>query len=196
MRRFGLGSRTGIDLPAEATGHVPDPAWKLATRNEPWYIGDTYNLSIGQGDLLVTPLQVALYTAEVANGGHKIIPHLYGQVSATSTPTAAERFATTTTIAAPVSAFQTVQAGMRDCVLFGSCRSLSSLSFPVSAKTGTAQWSSTANTHASFAPSDQPQVVVSVLLENGGEGSSFAAPVAKEVLAEWDRLRQSRGGSF
>jgi penicillin-binding protein 2 len=69
MRRFGLGEKTGIDLPAEAAGFVPSKEWKQEAKGEPWFLGDTYNLSIGQGDLLVTPLQVAVYAATVANGG-------------------------------------------------------------------------------------------------------------------------------
>ncbi len=196
MRNFGLGARTGIDLPAEATGHVPDPAWKQATRHEQWYIGDTYNLSIGQGDLLVTPLQVAQYTAEVANGGQRVIPHVFESASGTS-PTPS--FTTTTKIQASELAFKTVQEGMRDCVLLGSCRALSVLPFAAAGKTGTAQWSSQAETHAwftSYAPYDHPEIVTTVLLEEGGEGSSSAVPVAKQMLLTWDRLKQERGGTF
>ncbi len=201
MRSFGLGTRTGIDLPAEAAGNVPDAAWKQEHRKEQWYIGDTYNLSIGQGDLLVTPLQVAMYTAEIANGGHKIIPHLFGQASTTASPSSTTQisFATTTTMGAPDSAYKVVQEGMRQCVQAGSCRALSVLPFAVAGKTGTAQWSSQGNTHAwftSFAPYEQPQVVVTVLLEEGGEGSSVAVPVAKQMLLKWDELKRARGGQF
>ncbi len=198
MRQFGLGARTGIDLPAEVPGNVPDPAWKLANRKEQWYIGDTYNLSIGQGDLLVTPLQVAMYTAEIANGGRRIVPHLFQAVSGTQSDLAAA-FTTTTKVGAPDAAYQVVREGMREGVVYGSGRALASLSFAVAGKTGTAQWSSQANTHAwftSFAPYEQPEIIVTVLLEEGGEGSSVAVPVAKQVLLAWDRLKRERGGSF
>jgi penicillin-binding protein 2 len=196
MRRFGLGARTGIDLPAEVPGTVPDPAWKLANRKEQWYIGDTYNLSIGQGDLLVTPIQVAMYTAEIANGGKHVVPHLFKDALDKS---ALAAFTTTTTVGAPTSAYDTVRQGMRDGVISGTSRSLSTLPFTAAGKTGTAQWSSQANTHAwftSFAPYEQPEIVVTVLLEEGGEGSSVPVPVAKQILAAWDRLKKERNGTF
>ncbi len=197
MRQFGLGAKTGIDLPAEASGHVPDPAWKLRERKEQWYVGDTYNLSIGQGDLLVTPLQVAVYTAEIANGGRRVVPHLLASVSSSQPWTV--NVATTTNVGAPDTVYAVVREGMRDGVVYGSGRALSNLPFAVAGKTGTAQWSSQAKTHAwftSFAPYDQPEVVVTVLLEEGGEGSSYAVTVARQVLLAWDRLKKERAGRF
>ncbi len=190
MRAFGLGSKTGIDLPNEAVGNVPSKEQKEKQTGERWYVGDTYNLSIGQGDLLVTPLQVAKYTAEIANGGFAVTPHLSltGDV-----PTS------TGAVLGPADAVQVVQQGMRDCVVYGSCRALADMPLPVSGKTGTAQWNSNRNTHAwftSFAPSDHPEIVVTVLLEEGGEGSSVSVPVARQVLQEWWNLRKQRGGTF
>ena len=188
MRRFGLGSETGLDLPSEGSGFVPSQEWKQAQKGEPWYIGDTYNLSIGQGDLLVTPLQVAAYTSEIANGGYKITPHVglkFGLPDAEPTLVPAVK---ATERVAPEDAIKTAQLGMRDCVTFGSGRALASMPFPVAGKTGTAQWRSDKANHAwftSFAPADDPQVVVTVLLEEGGEGSSTAVPVAKEILQAW-----------
>jgi len=189
MRRFGLGQKTGLDLPAEATGFVPTREWKQATKGEHWFVGDTYNLAIGQGDLLVTPMQVAAYTAAIANGGRPIKPHVVF--------TAAEP--SNATLLADPSAIKVVQEGMRDAVRYGSARALGDLSFSVAGKTGTAQWNSNKKNHAwftSFAPYDHPEVVVSVLLEEGGEGSSTAVPVAREVLQAWWNLRTKRGGRF
>jgi len=187
MRKFGLGSVTGIDVPGEAAGFVPSKEWKERTKGERWYVGDTYNLSIGQGDLLVTPLQVALWTAEVANGAFPVVPHMAehlgsgdGMLTVTSTRS-------TQAIADP-SVIRVVQEGMRDTVVYGSGRALSSLPFPVSGKTGTAQWRNDKANHAwftSFAPSNDPQIVVTVLLEEGGEGSTTAIPVARKVLEAW-----------
>jgi penicillin-binding protein 2 len=188
MQIFGLGKKTGIDLTNEATGFVPSAAWKQATKNTPWFIGDTYNLSIGQGDLLVTPLQVAHYTAAIANGGFDVTPHL--AFSASSTPRA---------IAIPKEAIETVRLGMRDMAIQGGVAVLRDLPMSIGGKTGTAQWRSDRNTHAwftSFAPFDQPEIVVTVLAEDAGEGFRYAAPVAKEVLAAWWRARQARGMSF
>lgn len=191
-RRFGLGSKTGIDLPGEASGFVPSQKWKQETKGERWFVGDTYNLSIGQGDLLVTPLQVAAYTSAIANGGFKVVPHLeFPDIAPTSTLSGQ-----------PITSgdiIKTVQQGMRDNVTYGSGRALANMPVPVSGKTGTAQWSSDNNYHAwftSYAPSDKPEIVVTVLLEAGGEGSSVSVPVARKVLEAWWSLRANRGGAF
>lgn len=189
FRRFGLGAKTGVDLPAEATGFVPTKEWKQQTKSEQWFVGDTYNLSIGQGDLLVTPLQVAAYTSTIANRGIPATPHIV-KSSAPEKPK---------TAIADASYVETVRQGMRDCVAFGSCRALADLSFPVAGKTGTAQWNANKKTHAwftAFAPFDHPEAVVTVLLEEGGEGSSVSVPVAKNILQAWWDLRAKRGGAF
>jgi penicillin-binding protein 2 len=200
MRRFGLGEKTGIDLPAEAAGFVPSKEWKQETKHEPWFLGDTYNLSIGQGDLLVTPLQVAQYAAAVANGGTLLRPHVLESMKAIqggerSGPT----FTPRATQLADREVLETVRLGMRDAVTYGSARALSVLPFAAAGKTGTAQWSSHKKTHAwftGFAPFESPEIVVAVLVEEGGEGSSFAVPVAKDVLQAWWKLKNARGGSF
>lgn len=182
MQLFGLGKKTGIDLTSESAGFVPTRSWKEDVRKQPWYIGDTYNLSIGQGDLLVTPLQVAAYTAAVANGGVLVRPRL----SDLQSIQASAPLATSDTV-------ETVRLGMRDAVTYGSARTLSMLPFSSGAKTGTAQWNKTKNTHAwftSFAPFENPQIVVTVLVEEGGEGSHSAAPVAKGVLDFWNKLQK------
>jgi penicillin-binding protein 2 len=178
MRAFGLGAETGIDLPGEATGHVPSQEWKQETKNERWYIGDTYNLSIGQGDLLVTPLQMARMTAAVANGGTLVRPHVVMSSSTAELPR----------LDVDASALATVRQGMRETVIYGSGRALSVLPVPSAGKTGTAQWNSDKPNHAwyiGFAPFESPEIVVTVLLEEGGEGSSYAVPVAGEILRAW-----------
>lgn len=191
-RRFGLGSKTGIDLPGEGSGFVPSQKWKEETKGERWFVGDTYNLSIGQGDLLVTPIQVAAYTSAIANGGFKVTPRLeIPDVAPTSTLTG-DRLASADIIA-------TVRQGMRENVTYGSGRALADMPVPVSGKTGTAQWHSEKNFHAwftSYAPSENPEIVVTVLLEEGGEGSAVSVPVAKKILQAWWDLRRSRGGAF
>ena len=183
MRRFGLGSRTGIDVPGEVAGFVPSTEWKARVKGERWYIGDTYNLSIGQGDLLVTPLQVALYTAEVANGGRAIVPHI--GPDQTLTPT--------TTPIADLATMQVIRAGMRDTVVYGSGRVLAGIGFEVSGKTGTAQWRTDRANHAwftAFAPSAAPEIALAVLLEEGEEGSKTAVLVAKRILEYWYQHRK------
>ncbi len=180
MRRFGLGSDTGIDLPGESSGFVPSKEWKERTKGDRWYVGDTYNLSIGQGDLLVTPLQVANFTAVVANGGHQFVPHVGLNPDLAGTTSSAP-------LADP-GIIQTVRLGMRDTVVYGSGHALSVLPFTVAGKTGTAQWRNDRPNHAwftCFAPFDNPQVAVTVLLEEGVEGSRTAIPVADQILRAW-----------
>lgn len=177
LDKFGFGEKLGLDVPGEASGFVPDPEWKQQKKNERWYVGDTYNMSIGQGDLLVTPLQIARATAIVANGGFAVTPHF---MSNTSTHTG-ERI-----VAADV--VKIVQAGMRDTVTLGSGRALSSMPFAIAGKTGTAQWRNDKPNHAwftAYAPANDPQVVVTVLLEEGVEGSSTAVPVARDIFTAW-----------
>jgi penicillin-binding protein 2 len=183
MKKFGLSQKTGIDLPGESSGFVPTKEWKEKSKGEHWYIGDTYNLSIGQGDLLVTPLQIANVTSEIANGGHRLIPHV--STSASSTPS-------DSSLIADAAAIKTVQLGMRDTVIYGSGRALVSLPVAVAGKTGTAQWRNDKANHAwftCFAPADKPEIVVTVLLEEGVEGSYVSVPVTREILNEWIKDR-------
>ncbi|MFA5894093.1 MAG: penicillin-binding protein 2, partial [Candidatus Margulisiibacteriota bacterium] len=193
-KMFGLSEQTGIDLPAEATGFLPSMEWKEKVKGEKWYIGDTYHLSIGQGDLTVTPLQVADYTAVFANGGKLYRPHLVKAILSNE-----DKIATPVEII-PVRAdfikpenINIVREGMRQTVTTGSARSLSAVPVPVAGKTGTAQWSSKAPNHAwftGFAPFDRPQVVITILIEEGGEGSTIAAPIARDFLT-WYFNRKS-----
>jgi penicillin-binding protein 2 len=190
MRRR-LGQKTGIDLPGESAGFIPSPAWKERVKKEPWYVGDTYNISIGQGDILVSPLQVGVWTAAIANGGRKITPHLIEKIVDPLTKETVTPFnqATSSLLASP-STVNIVRQGMRECVTYGSCKMLGSLPFTSAGKTGTAQWSHVKDTHAwfsAFAPFNNPQIVVVVLIEEGGEGSVVAEPVARDFLAWWGK---------
>lgn len=194
MQAFGISKKTGIDINGEATGFLPSKDWKLATKKETWYVGDTYNLSIGQGDLLVTPLQVAVWTAAVANGGSVVQPHLAQQLEEpiTHKKTALEF----KKIKVPVSDYNLslVRQGMRDCVAYGSCQMMKTLPFASGGKTGTAQWNSNKDNHAwftSFAPLDNPKIVVTVLVEEGVEGSTAAEPIARDFLLWWGKKYQN-----
>lgn len=186
--RFGLGKITGIDLAGEKSGFVPTPSWKKSTQHQSWYPGDTYHISIGQGDLLVTPLQVANYTAAVANNGTLYQPEIVKEIIQPDEKVIAkiEPKILSTNLASKQS-LEVVRAGMRAAVTSGSARSLSTLPVPAAAKTGTAQNTSGAP-HAwftCFAPYDHPQIVLTILVENGVEGSVAAAPVARDVLSWW-----------
>jgi len=183
---FGLDTQTGIDMPGEASGFLPTEEWKLKTKGELWYIGDTYHLSIGQGDTLVTPLQVADYTAIFANGGSLYRPHIIRQVLNSKDQLIGE--VDNKPIKSNIISSKNiniVREGMRQAVTAGSAGSLQSVPVAVAGKTGTAQWSSTKPTHAwftGFAPYDKPEIVITILIEQGGEGSYTAVPIANEVL--------------
>ncbi len=172
LREFGWDAKTGIDLPSEAPGFLPSPEWKLKATGQPWYIGDTYHLGIGQGDVLATPLQIAVGTAAVANIDAWYEPHLI-EGSAKKHP-----------LSISETNMKVVQGGMREAVLTGSARSLNTLPIPIAGKTGTAQIGGTDKTHAwftSFGPYAKPDTVVTILLEKGGAGDTEAVPMAKEI---------------
>ncbi len=185
-KRFGFGSTLGIDLPGEGAGFLPSREWKESVTNEPWYIGNTYHASIGQGDILVTPLQVASMTAAIANGGALMRPQVVNAYITSD----GERTVVAPEVITPqvVSdrAIAAVREGMRQAVTLGSARSLSLLPVSAAGKTGTAQWSSTKAPHAwftSFAPYENPELVITVIVEEGVEGSVAATPVAREIYA-------------
>lgn len=190
---FGLSEVTGIDLPGERAGHVPSKEWKEETKGERWYVGDTYNLSIGQGDLLVTPLQMAMLTASIANKGTVYAPQILKKKinPITGNETSADPVVIRDL---PVSAdnLETVRLGMRDCVTYGSCRRLNSVSIPIAGKTGTAQWNTNKENHAwftSFAPFDDPEIAVAILVEEGEGGSISAVPIGDAFYRWWAQYR-------
>ncbi len=181
-RLFGFGSKTGIDLPSEADGFLPSKEWKQEAKGERWYVGDTYHLAIGQGDMLATPLQVAVANATIANGGQRFTPRLIEQIDGVpvSSVPAGD--------ALDPSAVQVVREGMRAAVTYGSARFLSILATPVAGKTGTAQAPGNVATHAwfeGFGPYENPTLSIVILVENGGEGSSVAVPIARDIFEWW-----------
>ena len=191
---FLLGKATGIDLPNEAQGFLPTPAWKDAVKKVKWYIGDTYHVSIGQGDLTVTPLQVADYTSFFANSGTIYQPHVVKKIMDSNNQTI-------TDVQSKVLArdfidqknIEIVRAGLRQTITNGVAKSLGNLPVAVAGKTGTAQWSSRHDNQAwftGFAPYDHPQVVITVLVEEGGEGSTAAVPIVHDIL-NWYFTRQA-----
>ncbi len=183
---FGLGTQTGIDLAGESNGFLPSREWKERVKGERWYIGDTYHLAIGQGDILVTPLQVANFTCVFANGGKLYRPQIVKDILNS------ENKLIRNVEAVPVRSdfiddynITVVRQGMRQTITNGSARSLQSVPVTVAGKTGTAQWSSKKETHAwftGFAPYKNPELVITVLIEEGGEGSEIAVPITREIL--------------
>lgn len=184
--KFGLGEKTGIDLFGEREGFVPTKSWKESKKGEPWYIGDTYHIAIGQGDILVTPLQVNVFTQYFANRGVSYRPHLLEE----SAPVVFKKDLVAR------EHVDTVRLGLREAVLSGSARRLSTLPVSAAGKTGTAQWHSVKAPHAWFtgwAPFEKPELVVTVLVEEGEEGSRAATPVAYDIF-KWYFSQAAKGG--
>lgn len=189
LQLFGLGEATNIDLPYEARGLIPDISWKKEIKGEDWYIGDTYHVSIGQGDIAVTPLQMAAAVASIANGGTLYQPQLVDKVvdeekniiKDIQPKSIRQGFISSENLAI-------IRKGMRQAVVSGSAQALAGLPVQVAGKTGTAQFGSPDKTHAwftGFAPYDNPEIVLTVLVEGGGEGHAAAVPVARDVFEWW-----------
>jgi penicillin-binding protein 2 len=196
--KFGLGQPTGIDLPSEASGRVPTPAWKKAFSGLPWYTGDTYNIAVGQGDILVSPLQMAMAISAVGNGGTLYQPHLVSEITNSSgaVVTKIQPKVVRSGFISPAN-LAIVKQGMELAVTEpqGTACCFIRVQVPVSvaAKTGTAE-TVTHDTGAggqsepdawfeAFAPADNPQIAIVIMIENAGEGASFAAPAARETLS-------------
>lgn len=177
--RFGFGHPTGIDLPGEADGFLPSKKWKEETKGERWYVGDTYHLAIGQGDFLTTPLQMAVATGIIASRGIRMQPHVIG-LETDSIGQSIEEL--------DKYALDVVRQGLRQTITQGSARSLSGLPFSVAGKTGTAQAPGYERYHSwftGFAPYDDPEIVLVVMVEEGGESTEAAVPLAREILYWW-----------
>ncbi len=188
---MGLGHRTGIDLPGESEGICPTPDWKWKYVGEKWYEGDTVNFSIGQGFLLVTPIQMAVVTSAVANGGKIVQPHLVRQVvSYQGRVMARPGFKPLKRLKLQPNLWAAVRQGMRGAVLYGTGGACNSEFVHVAGKTGTVEnMPNSENLHGrnhtwfvSFAPYERPEIVVVVMCEkSGGYGGSRCAPVARKI---------------
>ncbi|HEX3099917.1 MAG TPA: penicillin-binding protein 2 [Patescibacteria group bacterium] len=204
-RQFGMGSLTGIDIQGEKAGLVADPAWKEKYfEDDPisskWYLGDTYHIAIGQGDMLATPLQVAVWTALIANNGVLNVPHLLKEVTDQSGQKVFEP-KLTQFLKPNVSLdnLRIVQAGMREDVAgaHGTGKILNSLPVSSAGKTGTSQFDGADpnRTHAwftAYAPYENPEIAITVLVEAGGEGHAAAAPIVKNALQWWAENRYGK----
>jgi len=193
LKKFGLGKSLGIDQNGERGGFVPSREWKEAAKGEAWYPGDTLHLAIGQGDILVTPLQVAAYTSAIANGGILYKPKLVEKIVETKS-------GLVTTMAAEVldknladpKNLAIIMEGLRSSVTSGSSRGIYGVNMEVAGKTGTAQPNATQLPHAwftGFFPYQQPRLVLTVLVENGGESTDLAVPIAREIIQWYDKNR-------
>jgi penicillin-binding protein 2 len=208
-RKFGLGQTYGLEIPGEKSGLMPDPAWKRRARNDDWRDGDTFNVGIGQGAVLTTPLQLCVMTARLANGGKAVMPHVirsFGGVDRVL-PEPEDMGLDPAHVAV-------VHGGMDAVTNQGGTGARSRIDiegFDMAGKTGTAQvrkltaalrgrnsdsipWKFRDHgLFIAFAPVDQPRYAISVVVEHGGGGSKAAAPIAKDIMtlvAQRDPARQ------
>jgi penicillin-binding protein 2 len=212
-RRMGLGHRTGIDTPGEFGGTVPDRAWRdrlnaeeAACRkkkhhpcgiadgtNRPWTEGDEVNLAVGQGDLQATPLQMAVVYSVLANGNHRVRPHL-GAAVEDSGGRLLQRIepGASTHVAIDPAIRQTILDGLHDATIHGTSADVwkgwDQSRYPVFGKTGTAQRLNRPNDqswYVCFVNDPQHPIVVAVTIEDGGFGADAAAPVARTIVSKW-----------
>lgn len=192
-RKFGLGQKTGIELPGEVAGLVPDRLWKERATGEKWFLGNTYHLAIGQGDLLVTPIQVARMTLAAISG--RVCQVSLLKESVVKCPD----------LGLKTEDFASIREGMKGaCASGGTAYPFFTFSPWVACKTGTAQHSGqNANDPRDVAgnvlphawitvayPGENPEMILTVMLESAGEGSAEAGPVAKAILEQWRDLRK------
>ena len=189
-RRFGLGSESGLDLTGESPGLIPDPAWRREyNRKRPqlqhWYPGNTLNMSIGQGDVLATPLQMAVVTAAIANGGFRVRPHLLKAVRDANGREIEKPTIERTSVGIDARHIAQIAQDMRATVTKGTGRSIALPQVAIAGKSGSAEDANNALPHAwfvAFAPYDKPQIAIAAIVENSGHGSENSVPLCKAVL--------------
>ena len=195
---FGLGKKTNIDLPGERSGIMPSRIWKKNARGASWFDGDTINVSIGQGFMLTTPLQLAVMTASIASRGDLIQPQIVKSINGVENPT----IKVTESSKISDKHWNYIHESMRDVVHSnrGTARGINKgLTYNIAGKTGTAQVISINASdeydrskiserqwdHAlfvAFAPAEDPKIAVALIVENGEHGSTAAAPIARTVI--------------
>ncbi len=189
---FGYGEKTGIDIFGEAKGLIPDARWKEETIGERWYIGDDYHAAIGQGFVTATPLQILNSVATIVNGGTLYAPRVVSQIRSFDGKVVALQPTVIRQNFIDKDILRIVREGMRETVTSGTAQSLKDMSVAVAGKTGTAQFGNNDKTHGwfvSFAPYENPELAMIVLVEGQGEEGYNAVPVTKEVY-QWYFSRQ------
>ncbi|MEB3283494.1 MAG: penicillin-binding protein 2 [Lyngbya sp.] len=189
--RFGVGT-TDLELlklTEGSTGFVPTPDNKEEIFGEPWYLGDTITMSIGQGAVLVTPLELAVMVATAANGGYRVKPHLLTEM--TNTP---ETKPVPTGL--DPAAINTIKEGLIGVVQYGTGQGMNDGTIPLTGgKTGTSEvlWQRSHSLFVGFGPANNPEIAVAVVIENGGYGSVAAAPVAKQMFQAYFGKKGEQG---
>ena len=214
LNLFNFGQKTGIDIPGERGGILPSKSWKQINRNEPWYKGETLNTGIGQGFMTSSPLQLATATAALANKGQLLKPTLLKNTQASGQSMIAIKKEMGKQIPIrDIKNWETVIDGMRQVIYSpkGTARRLNKkLTYTLAGKTGTAQvfgldaeevyiaekLAEKLRDHAlftGFAPIENPEIAIAVVVENAGSGSSKAAPLARQVLDVYFNKQSNNG---
>lgn len=187
-KKLTLNKKTGIDIPGEVGGLIPDNDWKLKTFGEVWFPGDTLHMSIGQGFVLTTPLQINNLVSFIAAEGKKVVPHLASKITSPGGRVVKEfKFKETQDTVFKLKDLNLIKEGLAMVPQEGGTAwPFFNFPIPTAGKTGTSEYGDPAGrTHAwytAFAPVDDPKIAVTVLIEGGGEGSSLSAPVVKEIM--------------
>ena len=183
MVSMGFGYKLGIDLPGEKRGLIPNASFYDRAYHKSWNGLTVISIAIGQGEVNLTPLQIANLGATIANRGYFYTPHVVRKVQGLPLDTA---FTHRHRTMASVRAYSAVVAGMRSSALKGTCKALGHLPFTVCGKTGTAQ--NRGQDHSvfmGFAPMDNPKIAIAVYVENGGFGADFAVPIAGVLFEQY-----------
>lgn len=183
MVSMGFGYKLGIDLPGEKRGLIPNADFYDSAYNGSWNGLTVISISIGQGEVTLTPLQIANLCATIANRGYYYVPHVVRKVEGEALDTTYTRRHYTM---AERKAYETVVAGMRGAVLRGTCRAANSPNYEVCGKTGTAQ--NRGQDHSvfmGFAPMNNPKIAVAVYVENGGFGAEYGVPIGSLMMEQY-----------
>jgi penicillin-binding protein 2 len=191
---MGYGAPTGIDLPGEVAGLVPSDTWKKATWSEDWLKGDTYNMAIGQGFVLATPLQVANTTNAIANGGRLLKPHVVSAISdSEDQQVRAVEPEEIRRLPIDPANFELIKQGMQGVMLNDDVKAVNIPELKIAGKTGTAEYPGPKDdkgimpTHGwftAYAPYDNPEVSVTVFVQSGG-GPTNAVPIAMNIFKRY-----------
>lgn len=183
MVSMGFGYRLGVDLPGEESGMIPNAEYYSRKISKAWKAPNVISISIGQGEVTLTPLQIANLGATIANRGTYIIPHIVKEIEGEEIDI---KYRTPKKSMADTKAYEDVVKGMRHAVTNGTCRAASIPGIEVCGKTGTAQ--NKGKDHSAFmgfAPMDKPEIAIAVYVENGGFGARFGVPIGALIMEKY-----------
>jgi penicillin-binding protein 2 len=207
LNAFGMGHKLGVDLPSENAGNVADTSWYNKTYHGSWNSCTNVSNGIGQGEMLITPVQMANIMAIVANKGHYYVPHFVKKIdNETKEDTILNRFRERHDVLSHISdtLYEIIHNGMQDVVDIGTAQAVKIPGIKICAKTGTAEnfriidrkkvQLKDNSLFACFAPRENPKIAIAVIVENAGFGSTWAAPMASLMIEKYltDSIRSEK----